>query len=148
MGIFGLLRRKFADRASTDRSSGAIPSGNAEASRPVSARPAPVERRAARKDAKTTSVILRPIVTEKSAASSAAGVTVAFVVQTPATKRTIRQALWQLYGSRPLTVNIVNTPDRMRRTRYGRTSALGHKKAYATFRAGTTIDVTKAPNAL
>lgn len=85
-------------------------------------------------------VLVRPLVTEKSAFAEGVG-KYSFVVNTSANKNQVKAAVAEVYGVKPVKVNISNIDGRQ--VRFGR--AMGrrsdYKKAIVTLPAGKTIDV-------
>lgn len=90
-----------------------------------------------------STVLLEPLVTEKTARLSSSGVLV-FRVASSATRVGIKQAVKELYGVIPAKVNVVTV--RPRAVRFGRTlgKTKGYKKAMITLPEGKTIDVFAA----
>lgn len=87
-----------------------------------------------------TSVIVKPLVTEKSAVLASANQYV-FVVKKNANRVAIRSAVKALYGVTPASVNIMNV--RGKKVRFGRIRGKRSdwKKAVVTLPAGKTINV-------
>lgn len=83
-------------------------------------------------------VLLRPLVTEKLSLSAN---TYAFAVAPEANRTMVKQAVWQLYGVKPQTVNIINRSGKA--VRYGRASGTtkAWKKAVVILPSGKNIDV-------
>lgn len=91
--------------------------------------------------AKDYSIILAPVVTEKSALVGNSGNTVVFRVSKKASKEEIKVAVERIFGKSVSTVrtaNYVGKPKR-RLKEMGRTSS--YKKAIVTLQAGQTIEV-------
>ncbi|MEW6611077.1 MAG: 50S ribosomal protein L23 [Patescibacteria group bacterium] len=86
------------------------------------------------------SILLKPIVSEKSTRGAAHG-QYTFVVQRRATKGSVKDAIAATYGVRPLSVAIQNYEGR--RVRFGRHFGVtkSYKKAIVTLPQGKTIDV-------
>lgn len=86
-------------------------------------------------------IIRRPIVTEKSNAMSENGNWITFEVAKDANKLSVAQAVLEIYGIRPVRVNVSNTKPHVRRVgRYsGKTRAF--KKAMVKLPEGSTIDI-------
>lgn len=115
------------------------------------------KKEAAKKEAKTTtapavkaavngpanSIIVRPIVTEKSSRIASARQYV-FEVKVGATKVDVRNAVHQLYGIRPTGVSMMNMRGKI--VRYGRTwgKTNNRRKAMVTLPEGKSIDVFSA----
>tara|TARA_B100001939_G_scaffold343423_1_gene356110 strand:- start:901 stop:1272 length:372 start_codon:yes stop_codon:yes gene_type:complete len=93
-------------------------------------------------DFNTSSVIIRPRITEKAVGQSEQNV-YTFVVRRDATKFQVRDAVKALYNVTPVKVNIVNKKpaERMVGSR-GRTKHVaGMKKAYVYLKKGDTISL-------
>jgi len=88
-------------------------------------------------------ILTAPIVTEKSALLAKQSQYI-FLVTPRATKMDVRNAVHQVYGVRPVAVNIVSLPGK--HVRFGRHfgQQVSRKKAVVTLPAGKTIDVTNA----
>ena len=88
----------------------------------------------------TSDVIVRPLVTEKSAILSSAN-TYVFVVTKNANRIAVRSAIKQMYGITPVRVNIQNVPGKW--VRFGRSQGKRSdwKKALVTLPKGKTINV-------
>lgn len=131
-----ILKRKKADE-NTD--------GPAKETKPK-AKKAPAAKKSETKPAskKTsmvdTSVIVKPLVTEKSAVLASANQYV-FVVKKNANRVAVRSAVKALYGVTPESVNIMNV--RGKKVRFGRVRGKRSdwKKAVVTLPAGKTINV-------
>lgn len=92
--------------------------------------------------------LLYPSVTEKSTRSNGSHPCVTFIVERTATKSDVRRAVVEVYGVSPLSIQIVNEPERRYRTRTGGDRVKrGLKKAMVNFPSGTEIDVSKVPHA-
>ncbi|MFH1611406.1 MAG: 50S ribosomal protein L23 [Patescibacteria group bacterium] len=89
---------------------------------------------------KTSEIILRPRVTEKTAQFSDKDVIV-FEVSTKATKIEVKQAFKELYGVVPAHVNTINVPGK--RVQFGRTAGKqkNRKKAVITLPKNTKLDI-------
>lgn len=85
-------------------------------------------------------VIVRPLVTEKAAHSESIG-KYTFVVGRGASKTQVKQAVRELYGVLPVSVNMVNAQGK--RVRFGRSQGRrsDFKKAIVTLPKGKTIAV-------
>jgi large subunit ribosomal protein L23 len=85
-------------------------------------------------------VLVAPLVTEKSAHLEHEN-TYVFLVESAATKPNVIQAVKEVYGVKPLRVNMVNVQGKAKRSgrRLGRRS--DYKKALVTLPHGTTIAV-------
>ena len=88
-------------------------------------------------------VLLRPMVTEKSTRGGQLS-QYTFEVSNGATKNSVAQSVFHLYGHRPVAVNIVSLPGKAVRfgRHYGRTNK--RKKAIVSLPAGKTIDIVSA----
>ncbi|MFA4845956.1 MAG: 50S ribosomal protein L23 [Patescibacteria group bacterium] len=88
----------------------------------------------------TSDVIVRPLVTEKSAVMASAN-TYVFVVRNNANRIAVRSAIKQMYGITPVRVNIQNVPGKW--VRFGRSQGKRSdwKKALVTLPKGKTINV-------
>jgi large subunit ribosomal protein L23 len=89
-------------------------------------------------------IIIKPIVTEKSATQSEQG-KYSFVVNKRATKIDIKNAIKTLYGVDAKSVNITATPKKTRIVGRGReiTKRQAVKKATVTLEKGKSIDIYK-----
>ncbi len=85
-------------------------------------------------------VLVKPLVTEKSAIAEH-GNKYSFVVAKSANKNQIKTAIEEIYGVKPLQVNVANIEGR--RVRFGRTIGKrnDYKKAIITLPAGKSIDI-------
>ena len=93
--------------------------------------------------AKDHSILLAPVVTEKTSLIGEGGNTVVFRVQRKASKEEIRGAVERIFGKNVLsirTANYLGKPKRRARD-VGRTAA--YKKAFVTLKAGQTIEVVE-----
>lgn len=88
----------------------------------------------------TSNVIVRPLVTEKSAVLGAAN-TYVFVVTKQANRITVRTAIKEMYDITPTRVNIQNVPGKW--VRFGRSQGKRSdwKKAFVTLPKGKMINV-------
>ncbi len=86
-------------------------------------------------------IIVRPIITEKTAIASSMNNVVTFEVAKNANKTAIAQAINEIYHVKPVSVNTVNVHPKTRRVgRYeGKTRA--YKKAYVKLAEGDSINV-------
>jgi len=89
-----------------------------------------------------TSILLRPIITEKATDQEAKGVYI-FEVHLKANKTSIKKVIEQLYGVKPLRVNIIRV--RGRKVRYGRSTGKtkAWKKALVCLKKGDKIEFIK-----
>lgn len=85
-------------------------------------------------------VLLRPLVTEKSAIAESVN-KYSFVVAKRMNKQQIKKAVEDLYGIKPIAVNIFNVPGRQ--IRFGRIQGRrsDYKKAVVTLPPGKSIDI-------
>lgn len=86
-------------------------------------------------------VIVRPLVTEKTAIMQSTTNKYTFIVTASATKTQISIALKELYGVTPKSINIVNVQGRVVRFSRGFGRRSDYKKAIVTLPAGVTITV-------
>jgi len=88
-------------------------------------------------------ILLAAAVTEKSTRLSRQS-QIMFHVAPTATKMDVRNAVQQVYGVRPIAVNMVRLPGKI--LRYGRTKGrqVARKKAIVTLPPGKSIDVVSA----
>jgi large subunit ribosomal protein L23 len=97
------------------------------------------------------SVLIRPVVSEKSTTLGVKENKYAFVVAKSANKITIAKAVEEMYGFRPLSVNTLVVPGKTRvRQRKGgvaRGMKAAYKKAYVTLAEGDSIDFFNADDA-
>jgi large subunit ribosomal protein L23 len=94
------------------------------------------------------SILIRPVVSEKSQLLGASDNRYAFVVAKDANKLTIARAVEEMYGFKPTNVNTLIVPGKTRtRQRKGgvaRGMKAAYKKAYVTLAEGDTIDFFNA----
>lgn len=85
-------------------------------------------------------ILLRPLISEKASFLSEQGKYV-FVVRKRAKKKEVRQAVFDLYGVRPVRVHLINVRGKERR--YGRTLGItsDYKKAIITLPEGKAIEM-------
>ncbi len=89
-------------------------------------------------------ILLKPIVTEKTAGFDAAEKKrVAFRVPQSATKQSIRGAVERVFGVKVASVNTVNIQGKLKRTAKGVGRRTSFKKAYVTLQPGQSIDVVE-----
>ncbi len=93
------------------------------------------------KDAR--SVILRPIISEKSYAGIERN-RYTFEVDKRATKPEIARAVEVIFGVTVTAVNTMNVPGKPRRVRYNKGLTRSWKKAVVTLKEGDTIDLFSA----
>ena len=86
------------------------------------------------------SVILKPVVSEKSYANSDRG-QYTFVVANDANKVQIKQAIEQIFNVKVTSVNTLNRPGKRVRTRTGYGQRVSQKRAIVTVAEGQTIDI-------
>lgn len=89
-----------------------------------------------------TSILLRPIITEKATDQEVKGVYI-FEVTIKANKTSIKKVIEQIYGIKPLRVNIIRV--RGKRVRYGRSTGRtkSWKKALVFLKKGDKIEFIK-----
>lgn len=111
----------------------------AKVEKPV-AEVAPVAKKVVKPEAIAYKVLVRPLVTEKSAVMESQN-KYSFIVTRNATKDQIKQAVVEAYGVRPIVVNTMNVEGKTVRfgRGYGRRS--DYKKAVITLAAGQTIAI-------
>ncbi len=85
-------------------------------------------------------VLLKPVVTEKSAGYDSSGVYV-FKVESSANKIEIRQAIEELYGVKVKKVNVVSVPQKSRFMKGRKGARSGYKKAMVFLGKGEKIDI-------
>ncbi|MHB1341176.1 MAG: 50S ribosomal protein L23 [Coriobacteriia bacterium] len=86
------------------------------------------------------SVIIRPIVSEKSYAMMEQN-RYTFEVDKRATKPHIAQAIEEIFGVSVTSVNTMNVPGKPRRLRYSKGLTRAWKKAVVTLKQGDSIDL-------
>ena len=86
------------------------------------------------------SVILKPVVSEKSYANSDRG-QYTFVVANDANKVQIKQAIEQIFNVKVTNVNTLNLQGKRVRTRAGYGQRASQKRAIVTVAEGQTIDI-------
>ncbi|MCX6779571.1 MAG: 50S ribosomal protein L23 [Candidatus Magasanikbacteria bacterium] len=84
------------------------------------------------------SILVRPVVTEKSAVKQSEN-KYTFIVVNGANKGAVRQAVFEVYGVKPLSVNMINVQGKP--IRFGNHSGKrsDYKKAVVTLPKGKTI---------
>lgn len=87
-------------------------------------------------------VLLKPVVTEKTASLGENSNQVVFKVIPGAQKREIKAAVEKLFGVEVLGVRVVNAKGKTRRTRAGLGKSSDWKKAYVRLAPGQDIDFT------
>ncbi|MBI2477030.1 50S ribosomal protein L23 [Candidatus Uhrbacteria bacterium] len=134
-----LFKRKSSATETQDVVKKTPGASRAKASKKTSTPVAP-EKKAAKVTVRAHYVLLRPIVSEKSARLASDGVYV-FEVRKSAGKVEIGQAIKELYGVIPSRVHVVNVPGKS--VRFGRWSGerAGRKKAFVYLKKGETIEV-------
>lgn len=85
-------------------------------------------------------ILVKPLVTEKSAVAESIN-KYSFVVARSASKNQVKKAVTEIYGVKPVAVNVANVEGR--RLRFGRSAGRrsDFKKAIVTLPAGKTIDI-------
>ncbi|MBI2443750.1 MAG: 50S ribosomal protein L23 [Candidatus Magasanikbacteria bacterium] len=145
----GLLDRWFKKKARTQLQSQAAPASGKKEQAPRQAAPAPsapalppAEHQAAAApravSRRTTEVIVRPLVTEKSARGESRG-QYTFLVSRSATKSEITRAVEELYGVRPRAVRVMHQLGKA--VRFGRMAGTRRdtKKAIVILPSGVTL---------
>ncbi|MBV1930421.1 MAG: 50S ribosomal protein L23 [Porticoccaceae bacterium] len=89
-------------------------------------------------------VLLKPLVTEKTAGMAEASNQVAFIVDTTANKREIKAAVEHLFDVSVVGVRVVSMLGKTKRTRTGLGKCSDWKKAYVRLAPGQDIDFTSA----
>ncbi len=89
-------------------------------------------------------VLLKPVVTEKTAGMAEASNQVAFRVDTSANKREIKAAVEQLFDVKVVGVRVISVLGKTKRTRTGLGKCSDWKKAYIRLAPGQDIDFTSA----
>lgn len=104
------------------------------------AKTAPVSTVTVAADSQSFKVLVKPLVTEKSAIAESTG-KYSFMVAKSASKAQIRSAVAEIYGVKPVAVNVSNIQGRQ--VRFGRTAGRrsDYKKAIVTLPEGKTIDI-------
>ncbi len=92
------------------------------------------------KQLKTTLVLRSPRITEKSTALSERGAYV-FIVDSGATKSTVKESFVAKYKVSPIKINIVNLPSKKTFKRGIRGSRPGVKKAIVYLKTGDKIEI-------
>jgi len=85
-----------------------------------------------------SSLICRPLITEKNTFQSAAGIYV-FEVARAASKPEIKKAIEKSFGVKVSTVNTVTARGRSKTNKYGKGRVPYYKKAFVKLRAGEKI---------
>ena len=89
-------------------------------------------------------ILLKPIITEKTAGfDSADKKRIAFRVPQSATKSAIKGAVEQVFGVKVASVNTANIQGKLKRTAKGVGRRTSFKKAYVTLQPGQSIDVVE-----
>ncbi len=149
MGIFDTLKKKSGAKELAERKAKAVSHTDKKIKETKEVAENKIEEKqekvaANKKPASITSiahrVIVRPLVTEKSAIAESHGV-YAFAVDPSANKIMIKQAIHDLYGVTPVAVRCINMPGKV--VRFGRFSGRRSewKKALVTLKAGDTIQI-------
>lgn len=87
-------------------------------------------------------IILKPVVSEKSYSLIDEG-KYTFYVDTRANKTEIKLAIEKIFGVKVASVNTINRPGKVRRTRFGMGKRKDTKRAIVTLKSGT-IDIFTA----
>ena len=94
--------------------------------------------------AKDYSIILAPVVTEKSAQLGNGGNTIVFRVSKTANKEDIKQAVQRIFGKTVTSVRTANHVGKPKRRMKAAGYTASYKKATVTLAAGQTIEVVQA----
>ncbi len=86
-------------------------------------------------------VIVRPVITEKSARLSQAGQYV-FIIHEHANKPQVAEAIEKLFKVKVLSVRTINRPGKVKRRGTHYISRSGSRRAIVTLAKGSTLDVT------
>ena len=89
------------------------------------------------------SVLIRPVITEKTSLVGSQGNTVVFRVRTDATKEDIRGAVERIFSKQVASVKTINVMGKPKRTNRSFGRRAGYKKAYVTLKEGQTIDIVE-----
>ena len=90
---------------------------------------------------KSDSVILKPVMTEKSTALREQNNKYTFIVHKDANKIIVKDAIQKLFEVTPLSVNIINTKGKKKRVRYKYGYTAGYKKAVITLKKEDKIGI-------
>lgn len=88
-----------------------------------------------------TTIIRKPLITEKATFGSATLNRYAFEVDRKATKPAIRRAVEELYGVRVVSVATQNRKGQLRRNKFGFWRAKSHKRAIVRVHADDRIEL-------
>lgn len=93
--------------------------------------------------AKNYSVLLKPVVTEKSSHVGNGGNTIVFKIDPRATKDEVKEAIESIYGKQVDSVRVANYrgKPKQRMSTTGRSAA--YKKAYVTLKGNETVDIVE-----
>ncbi len=92
---------------------------------------------------KDYSLLLEPVITEKSTRFGEAGNRVVFRVPCTASKTDIREAIERVFNVKVQSVNTVNIMGKTKRTVRGMAKKSNFKKAYVTLAEGQNISVVE-----
>ena len=138
----GILDRFKKDDDDSQKTSSTVAASNAKSKAAESKKDKPKEKasKATKLSTGVSDVIVKPLITEKSATLASAGQYV-FVVRKNANRIEVRSAIKSMYGITPVSVNISNV--RGKRVRFGRRRGKRKdwKKAIVTLPKGKTINV-------
>jgi large subunit ribosomal protein L23 len=145
MSIFDRLKKKKQETAGKEEPRVKGAEKEPEKKRPAKKAPAKKEAAPARKAASRTKglaqkILLNPVISEKSAVLASENKYV-FAVAPEANKIQVKRAVTELYGVRPIDVNIVNVKGKNVRFRRVTGRTKGWKKAIVTLPKGQHIEV-------
>ncbi len=97
---------------------------------------------AEKKNVLASKVLIKPLVTEKSAVAESLN-KYSFLINRSANKYQVQQAIFEMYGVKPLSVNVMNVQGKW--VRFGRTTGRhsDFRKAVVTLPKGKTIAIHK-----
>lgn len=97
---------------------------------------------AEKKNVLASKVLIKPLVTEKSAVAESLN-KYSFLINRSANKYQVKQAIFEVYGVKPLSVNVMNVQGKW--VRFGRTTGRhsDFRKAVVTLPKGKTIAIHK-----
>ncbi len=137
-----VVKEKKAVRSKTVKSAAAKPARKKEEAVPEKTNETAQKVKAAKVSLHSQSfkVLVRPLVTEKSAVAESVG-KYSFIVHKDANKNQVKAAVMEIYGVKPASVHVANVDGR--RVRFGRAAGRrsDYKKAIVTLPAGKTIDI-------
>ncbi len=89
------------------------------------------------------SVLIKPVITEKSSMIGQSGNRIVFKVAVKTTKLEIKQAIERVFGVTVKSVNTVNMLGKVKRTVRGIGRKPSYKKAYVTLAEGQSVSVVE-----